>query len=190
MKTCTACGLTKPETDFHWQNKAQGKRHPKCKPCNCLHVVNHRAANRERYNERERIYYHRNMEDPEWARKEHLRNVKRRKDRPDRQHWANVRSRLKHDFGLAIQDYWRMLAQVGAKCEMCSRFHHEVTNGLGVDHCHKTGQIRGVLCVSCNRRLGIVENGRSMQGINAEFVVRANNYLENSSQKYSEMYVS
>ena len=33
MKTCTKCGEKKPETEFPFQKKAIGLRHPRCKAC-------------------------------------------------------------------------------------------------------------------------------------------------------------
>lgn len=33
MKTCAACGESKPEEEFYFQVKTTGKRHSKCKAC-------------------------------------------------------------------------------------------------------------------------------------------------------------
>lgn len=33
MKTCSECKADKPEDEFHWANKKQGRRHGYCKPC-------------------------------------------------------------------------------------------------------------------------------------------------------------
>lgn len=39
------------------------------------------------------------------------------------------------------------------KCEICFRTK-ENNIRLGIDHCHKTGKIRGILCNNCNTALG------------------------------------
>lgn len=49
-----------------------------------------------------------------------------------------------------------MLAQQGGKCALCG---DRISDGeAALDHCHKTGRIRGVLHRGCNAALGHVEN--------------------------------
>lgn len=49
-----------------------------------------------------------------------------------------------------------MLAQQGGKCALCG---DRISDGeAALDHCHKTGHIRGVLHRGCNAALGHVEN--------------------------------
>lgn len=58
-------------------------------------------------------------------------------------------------YGLTREDWNRMLDEQGGVCAICS------TDDWGgrsdkpcVDHDHKTGQVRGLLCHACNRGLG------------------------------------
>lgn len=59
--------------------------------------------------------------------------------------------RLLTNFGLTSQEYDHLLQHQGGVCAICklapknSRFH--------VDHNHKTGVIRGILCMWCNHKL-------------------------------------
>lgn len=66
-------------------------------------------------------------------------------------------SELKHDYGITIDDYDRMLREQGDCCKICGSKDPKSSRGLrifSVDHCHKTGRVRGLLCVLCNTSLG------------------------------------
>ena len=54
-------------------------------------------------------------------------------------------------YGITLGEYDKMNAYRGAGCWVCGK--QGKTRGLSVDHDHKTGQIRGLLCQSCNRGL-------------------------------------
>lgn len=69
---------------------------------------------------------------------------------------------LRYTFGITIQDYYRMLEDQGGKCATChitdpaeARITAKFFN---VDHDHRTGQIRGLLCDNCNKVLGLVRD--------------------------------
>jgi hypothetical protein len=50
-------------------------------------------------------------------------------------------------YGLTVEQLREVLAP--GRCAICGR-----TDRLHVDHCHETGQVRGLLCDSCNAGLG------------------------------------
>lgn len=62
-------------------------------------------------------------------------------------------SRLKRVFGLTTEQYDELLLKQEGKCAVCQRHESEFNRRLAIDHCHKTGYIRGLLCNFCNRRL-------------------------------------
>jgi hypothetical protein len=43
-------------------------------------------------------------------------------------------------------------------CAMCKRHKSNFKKGLHVDHDHKTGAVRELLCMTCNTDLASVEN--------------------------------
>lgn len=74
---------------------------------------------------------------------------------------------LKRKYGMT-QDDWNSLASTQHnRCAICGR-----ERKLVVDHCHKTGKVRGLLCASCNSALGVFNDGQLFDS--------ASQYLENS----------
>lgn len=67
--------------------------------------------------------------------------------------------RLLKQFGISIEEYKSMLEDQNYLCKICNKPETARSNvgrikDLAVDHCHKTGKIRGLLCQSCNVALG------------------------------------
>ena len=62
----------------------------------------------------------------------------------------------------ASENYKIMRENQNGVCALCSRperRQHAVTGttwDLAIDHCHETGLVRGLLCNSCNRGLGLL----------------------------------
>jgi hypothetical protein len=65
-------------------------------------------------------------------------------------------------YGITIHDYEHLLRECDFKCPICSiNFQLGYGNDIikkgevaHVDHCHKTGKIRGLLCFNCNTSIG------------------------------------
>lgn len=56
---------------------------------------------------------------------------------------------LKSRYGIMRDDYEKMLVAQGGGCAICGG-----TEKLVVDHNHKTGVVRGILCFGCNVAIG------------------------------------
>lgn len=54
--------------------------------------------------------------------------------------------------GLSVEQYDRMLVEQGGVCKICGR--PPKSKRLSVDHNHRTGAIRGLLCWKCNTGIG------------------------------------
>jgi len=71
---------------------------------------------------------------------------------------------LRHSYGITIQEYNEMLDYQNGKCATCGTTEPGGrksgrgggTNVFVVDHCHTTGKVRGLLCHSCNRAMGLL----------------------------------
>lgn len=83
--------------------------------------------------------------------------IRWRKEHPNyRQTWA-----LEKKYGMTREQYQTMLNQQSGLCAICGK-HEAITDpriknarNLAVDHCHKTGAIRGLLCFKCNVAIGL-----------------------------------
>jgi hypothetical protein len=69
-------------------------------------------------------------------------------------------------FGVTRQQYGDMFLAQGGCCAICRKPETATRNGLvkalAVDHCHKTGIVRGLLCVACNTGIGKFGDDRNV----------------------------
>lgn len=79
---------------------------------------------------------------------------------------------LRYRFGITPQQYDKMLSDQGGVCKICKKFRLTKAQGrMGVDHCHKTGKLRGILCDWCNVGIAKFEDNES-------FLIEAITYLK------------
>jgi hypothetical protein len=97
----------------------------------------HRQKHREQINARARQKW---RSDPEYRE----RGRARRKET-----WRRIA------YGVTTEDYQRMLKEQNGACAICKQQSDET---LGVDHCHATGKVRGLLCHKCNAGLGFYDD--------------------------------
>ncbi len=68
----------------------------------------------------------------------------------------NIRRQYKGMEGLDCYD--AMLTAQGGVCAMCKKTNRGTRNGkikrFNIDHCHKTGKVRALLCCTCNPLIG------------------------------------
>lgn len=64
--------------------------------------------------------------------------------------------RLKRAYNITVEDYDLMMSKQGNRCAVCGGHQSEMERSFDVDHDHETGEIRGLLCNSCNRALGLM----------------------------------
>lgn len=63
----------------------------------------------------------------------------------------------KKNFGITPEWYHAKLAEQGGHCALCPNTVSSTGRWLGVDHCHVTEQLRGILCDRCNSCLERME---------------------------------
>jgi hypothetical protein len=95
------------------------------------------------------------------ARKNKLKYPKKNKEQAKRWRIRNPEkcknARLKKEFGISIDEYYKKLAKQKKVCAICSKSCSSGKN-LAVDHCHTSGRIRGLLCGKCNLGLGLFKD--------------------------------
>lgn len=80
--------------------------------------------------------------------------------------------------GVSEDDYAEMLDHRDGKCWICGRAEPTKNRTLAVDHDHRTGAVRGLLCTACNRRLGATTD--------SEWLRRAAEYLDLSGHRFGD----
>jgi len=60
---------------------------------------------------------------------------------------------LQIKYGITAEDRARILEAQGGGCAICQ----ERSGRLCVDHCHETGRVRGLLCISCNTKVYVLD---------------------------------
>jgi hypothetical protein len=85
-------------------------------------------------------------------------------DNPERAKESRRGRLLKNRYGITIKDYDALLEKQGGACGICkaSSNRHLNNSAFSVDHCHQTGQIRGLLCNQCNRALGMFNDSEEL----------------------------
>ena len=65
------------------------------------------------------------------------------------------------EYGITIEQYKEMSEKQNGLCAICHKPETQERKGikysLAVDHCHRTGKVRGLLCFKCNSAMGSFE---------------------------------
>jgi hypothetical protein len=80
-------------------------------------------------------------------------------------------SKLKQSYGLTADAYDALLVTQNNQCALCLREASTLKRRLSVDHDHKTGKVRALLCSHCNLLLGHARD-------RADLLRKAASYLE------------
>ena len=78
-------------------------------------------------------------------REDSKREVSKREDNKRRDRY------YKQKYGISLKEYNKKLKQQLNSCALCEKHESNFTMRLAVDHNHKTGKVRGLLCYRCNK---------------------------------------
>lgn len=154
MKQCKKCNEIKDESIFNKDSTRPDGFHPYCRSCRA-------QEKRNAYNA-----------DPEKAKEQKRRSYAKHKERlkkEQREYFATPEGKARarrivsmSRYGITQEQYDSMRESQDYKCLICDTHETEVPKGnsasyktaLHIDHCHSTGEIRGLLCTNCNTMLG------------------------------------
>jgi hypothetical protein len=77
---------------------------------------------------------------------------------------------------ITLEQYKKMVAEQGNKCAICGQEEtckdpkHNRIRRLSIDHCHKTGRARALLCHNCNLTIGRYKDDISLMEKAIEYV--------------------
>ena len=183
MKTCNKCGETKPLAEFHALKTARDGLYPTCKVCRIARESGRRKRASERLQARKKVLkasrlgnrvlpersVSPNSEQICWGCREVLpleRFAVLTGRKTDRTNYCHpCRSSLRENkpwflykYGISQLDYQALFEKQQGRCAICGTDNPPV-NKRGVawhlDHCHRTGRVRGILCHRCNVGLGV-----------------------------------
>lgn len=137
MKTCTKCKEIKPLTEYHNDKSKRDGLREQCKECRCKHPK----------------IVHKNCIacGDSFLAEGYAKAQKYCGEKCQRMHLRYGINEYKYEDLLISQNY---------KCAICNNEETSIDKRTGkvyelaVDHCHKTGQVRGLLCANCNGGLG------------------------------------
>ncbi len=134
-KRCPKCLVTKPRSSFF--TPASGGMSAYCKPCHHKYLWERIRGNPIKHAETKA----KKMQ--QW----HAQT-------PKEKYFVMVRRRFP---GLAETDFWDILRSQDGRCPICLRtlsISFGDKSAFHLDHDHRTGRIRGILCGNCNCGIG------------------------------------
>ena len=138
-----------------------------------------RENNKEKKKEQSATYYKNNKEKVREDNKCYLKNnPEKPKEYSNRYRMKNPEKlkeeRLKRNHGLTMEEYNQLIQLQNNRCVICTEEFNTKDRRACVDHNHKTGKIREILCNQCNSALGFLkENIATMQSM-IEYVQKHN----------------
>ena len=152
-RICKKCGIEKDISCFSKDSRNEDKISKYCRDCKNYMKRDWDKNNKEHIQE----YNNTNIEAVRKKGRKHMQ--KARSERPE--YYKSPRFKemqrgysLKRIYGITPEDYNNIFLKQDGKCAICGVHQSEFKRPLVVDHNHITGEIRSLLCNSCNSVIG------------------------------------
>lgn len=145
VKNCRVCEKWKPLDDFYRMAGMRDGHRNECKACNLAEKKQRYQADPAKAIARVKEWQKANPERvKETRRLNNARPERRRKQRD---------TYYRRTFGISADDFDALLAEQGGGCAICCSVPDRAAS-LHLDHDHVSGELRGILCLSCNQGVG------------------------------------
>jgi hypothetical protein len=163
VKICSQCKIQKEKSFFCKKTKSGDGLASNCKDCQKIYASKYYKENKQTSDERSKLWRQQNVEKSRAiSKKAYHKDTNKQRAR-----------QLNKYYGLTTDQYNQMLLSQNDCCAICNQHRKTLTKFLCVDHDHKSGLIRGLLCSTCNKALGLLKDDPSN-------LFKAYQYLTNS----------
>ncbi len=149
-KICRKCGVEKEIHFFYSTKRFEDGKMRECAECCKLHTRTWRLANPEKNKEITQRSYRKDIINRRMQMKIQRDSVKHT-EKFKRQMRSNE---LHCTYGITLQDYEMISKSQNHLCAICGIPQSEQRRRMSIDHDHKTGKIRALLCSNCNVGIG------------------------------------
>lgn len=98
------------------------------------------------------------------------------KENKKRKYFTEVKRR----YGLSQEEYNNLYNFQRGCCQICKKHQQDLKRTLHIDHNHRTGKVRGLLCEDCNIAIGLFED-------NCFNIISAIDYLRSANGRKANL---
>jgi len=176
MKKCSVCKNRYPIEEYRKDSSRKDGLHTTCNKCNSEIQRRWYLKNKEKAKKKANETYNLNKDKISFKRKldrklnpdKYKQAAKKRYNplKSKEYSWKNAGI-----VDMSIERYNELLDKQNHKCAICTEPSINFKKALAVDHNHKTGKVRGILCDNCNRALGYLKESE-------EIIINLLNYVK------------
>jgi hypothetical protein len=163
-KRCIKCGIEKPLNEYTIHNRNKGQHRNFCHDCEKQWISKYHKTPQGKEKRKEWVE---NNKDKIDEYKEIYKNDLVRKEKSRTYHRARW---LMINFNMTVDKYMSMFEQQDGKCAICGIERNGGKRNFCIDHDHKTGNVRGLLCHSCNVSVGLMKDSPYLLRKAAEYL--------------------